>query len=93
MSKDIRPAAFIGAMDAEIDRYLKHFKVSMEVVRHYFTFRLAKLGDKNAVIVKSGVGKVFAAMVCERLIEDFRKFMPVVSKNSYKVVSTVLRSL
>lgn len=58
-------------MDAEIDEYLKHFKVSSEVVWNYFTFRLAKLGDKNAVIVKSGVGKVFAAMICERLIDEF----------------------
>jgi len=71
MSKYNRPVAIIGAMDAEIDQYLKHFKVSSEVVWNYFTFRLAKLGDKNAVIVKSGVGKVFAAMICERLIDEF----------------------
>ena len=60
------------------------------MVWNYFTFRLAKLGDKNAVIVKLGVGKVFAAMICERLIDEF---MPVVAGNSYKVVRTVLGNL
>jgi len=71
MSKEDRPICIIGAMDSEIDEFLKHSKVLNEVAWSEFTFKEAKLLDKNVVIVKSGVGKVFAAMVCERLIDDF----------------------
>ncbi len=58
-------------MDTEIDEFQKYAQVSNEIVWNEFKFREARLLDKNIVIVKSGVGKVFAAMICERLIDEF----------------------
>ena len=71
MSKEDRPICIIGAMDTEIDEFQKYAQVSNEIAWSEFKFREARLLDKNIVIVKSGVGKVFAAMVCERLIDEF----------------------
>ncbi len=71
MSIENRPICIIGAMDTEIDRFVKNSRVSNERVWNNFIFRKAKLFEKNIVIVKSGVGKVFAAMVCEKLIDEF----------------------
>lgn len=71
MSKSNDPICIIGAMDSEIDEFLKHSQIKNEVVWNEFVFRQALLSDKEVVITKSGVGKVYAAMVCERLIDEF----------------------
>ncbi len=66
-----RPVAIIGAMDEEIDLFLKHSKVSREHDWNYFTFRETELEETRVIIVKSGVGKVFAAMISEKLIDEY----------------------
>ena len=71
MTKHAQPICIIGAMDTEIDEFKKYAQISNEIAWSEFTFRKARLLDKNIVMVKSGVGKVYAAMVCERLIDEF----------------------
>ncbi len=61
----------IGSMDVEIEQYLKSSEPKKTTDWNGITFHEVSLFGKNAVIVKSGVGKVFAAMVCERLIDEF----------------------
>jgi len=68
---DTSVICIIGAMDAEIEQFLKHAQVTNEIVWNEFIFREAKLFNRDVVIVKSGVGKVYAAMICERLIDEF----------------------
>ena len=62
----------IGSMDSEIEKYLQEAKTNQTVHWNSFQFYEAQLFGKNVVIVKSGVGKVFAAMVCERLIDEYK---------------------
>ena len=71
MNKDTSTVCIIGAMDAEIEQFLKHAQVTNEIAWNEFIFREAKLFNKDVVIVKSGVGKVYAVMICERLIDEF----------------------
>jgi len=58
-------------MDAEITQYLKNSEPRKKTDWNGITFHEAGLFGQDAVIVKSGVGKVFAAMVCERLIDIY----------------------
>ena len=71
MNKDTSTVCIIGAMDAEIEQFLKHAQVTNEIAWNEFIFREAKLFNKDVIIAKSGVGKVYAAMICERLIDEF----------------------
>ena len=71
MSKSKNPICIIGAMDSEIDEFLKHAHLTNEIAWNEFVLREASLLNYNVVIVKSGVGKVYAAMVCERLIDVY----------------------
>lgn len=66
-----KPIAIIGAMDQEIEELLGHSKVIREVPWNILTLTLAELESQRVVIAKSGVGKVFAAMICERIIDEF----------------------
>jgi 5'-methylthioadenosine/S-adenosylhomocysteine nucleosidase len=58
-------------MDVEIKHYLENAEIKRETNWNGITFHESRLFDKDTVIVKSGVGKVFAAMVCERLIDEY----------------------
>ena len=62
----------IGALDAEINEYVKHLRNT--VVHHWkeFTFYEGVLEGKSVVICKSGVGKVFAAVVTQKLIDVYQ---------------------
>lgn len=71
MNRDKKPIGIIGSMELEIERYLKSSEVHQDIAWNEFTFRRAELFGQKTVIVKSGIGKVFAAMVCERLIDEF----------------------
>jgi adenosylhomocysteine nucleosidase len=70
-SKYKKRIGIIGAMDAEIEEYLKHLSGKKEITWQIFKFYLGKINGRNVVIVKSGVGKVFAAMICQKLIDEF----------------------
>mgnify|MGYP001584314572 FL=1 len=61
----------IGAMDDEIKMYKEHLTNMKEVHYKTLTFYTGKLQGKDVVVVKSGVGKVFAAMICQYLIDRF----------------------
>ena len=58
-------------MDQEIEELLKHSKVIREVPWNIVTFTLAEIEGQHTVIAKSGIGKVFAAMICEKIIDEF----------------------
>ena len=72
MSNSNQPICIMGAMDSEIDEFLKHVQVKNEIAWNEFIFTEASLIGQPVVIVKSGIGKVYAAMVCERLIDEFK---------------------
>ena len=71
MTNTRRPICILGAMDAEIREFLKHSDITNEEDWNEFVFREGKLCDTDVVIVKSGVGKVFAAMVSEKIIDEY----------------------
>lgn len=58
-------------MDAEIEQYIQQATSCQTTQWNDFLFHKVQLFNKDAVIVKSGVGKVCAAMVCERLIDVY----------------------
>jgi adenosylhomocysteine nucleosidase len=61
----------IGAMDEEIAEYLKHATQVKRKIIGPITFHECKLQDKDVVIVKSGIGKVFAALTTQSLIDNY----------------------
>lgn len=61
----------LGAMDAEISEFLAHAVALERVEWHGFTFHRVRFGQREAVLVKSGVGKVFCALVAQKLIDTF----------------------
>ncbi|NQZ56313.1 MAG: 5'-methylthioadenosine/S-adenosylhomocysteine nucleosidase, partial [Lentisphaeraceae bacterium] len=61
--------AIIGAMDSEISMYLEHARIINQRQWNQFTFYEIELDGQECVICKSGVGKVLAAMVCQKLID------------------------
>lgn len=66
------PIGIICAMDDEIEMYLDHIEDVEEIKWKIFTFYKGSFNGKNVVLVKSGVGKVFAAMIAQRLIDEFK---------------------
>lgn len=63
--------AIIGAMDAEIEEYLRHIEDEKIHLWHDFTFYEGRLYSHPVVVVKSGIGKVFAAMITQHLIDCY----------------------
>jgi 5'-methylthioadenosine/S-adenosylhomocysteine nucleosidase len=61
----------IGALDAEIDEYLRHLQQAQVRQWKEFTFYEGFLSGKMVVVCKSGVGKVFAAMITQKLIDVY----------------------
>lgn len=61
----------IGAMDVEVDTLKKDMKVKREVQRAGMTFCQGELCGQEAVVVRSGVGKVNAAICTQILIDEF----------------------
>ncbi len=68
----MKKVGIIGAMDEEIAVYLQHLKKIKKKEYHSFTFYERTLNNQSVVIVKSGVGKVFAAMITQYLIDTFK---------------------
>jgi 5'-methylthioadenosine/S-adenosylhomocysteine nucleosidase len=71
MIRNNQTIGIIGSMDAEIENFTKQATYCQTTHWNDFLFHKVKLFSKDAVIVKSGVGKVFAAMVCEKLIDEY----------------------
>lgn len=62
----------IGAMDSEIALYLEHSIPLQQTSWNDFTFYEVLLDGNECVICKSGIGKVLAAMVCQKLIDFYK---------------------
>ena len=62
----------IGAMDLEIRKLTTEEMTSSEIVEKAgMKFHVGRLGDTDVVIVKSGVGKVNAAVCAQILVNCF----------------------
>lgn len=61
----------IGAMDVEVDTLKKDANISKTTQIAEMDFCEGKLGEKNVVIVKCGMGKVNAGICANTLINDF----------------------
>lgn len=63
----------IGAMDNEINKLTREEMTSVEVItKTGMQFHVGRLGDNDVVIVKSGIGKVNAAICAQILIDCFQ---------------------
>jgi 5'-methylthioadenosine/S-adenosylhomocysteine nucleosidase len=63
------PIGIMGAMDEEITEFLAHAELIERTEWHGFTFYRIRMEGRNAVLVKSGIGKVFSALVSQHLID------------------------
>jgi adenosylhomocysteine nucleosidase len=61
----------IGALDNEIDEYVKHLEHPVTQSWKSFTFHEGLLFGKRVVVCKSGVGKVLAALITQKLIDTY----------------------
>lgn len=62
----------IGAMDEELDAILSELKVKKTEVKANMKFNAGKLYGRDIIVVRSGIGKVNAAICTQILIDDFK---------------------
>lgn len=65
------PIAILGAMDAEIAEILRHSEALRRDEWNGIAFHSIRLEGREAVLAKSGIGKVFAALVSQHLIDTY----------------------
>ncbi len=63
--------AIMGAMDAEIEKLLPEIRDSRQYVKANNTYYTGTISGKDVVVVRSGVGKVNAAVTTQTLVCDF----------------------
>ena len=68
----VNTIGIIGAMDEEIDLIKRNITMTQAIDRAGCLFLEGKIGKKNVVVVKSGIGKVNAAMCAQILIDVFK---------------------
>jgi 5'-methylthioadenosine/S-adenosylhomocysteine nucleosidase len=61
----------LGAMDAEIAEFLDHAEVLERIEWRGFVFHRLRLRGREVILVKSGIGKVFSALVSQHLIDTY----------------------
>ena len=61
----------IGAMDEEVEHIVAVMDIEREETKAQMTFKAGKLAGKDVVIVRSGIGKVNAAVCTQILVDDF----------------------
>lgn len=61
----------IGAMEEEVENLLQNIDLERREVKAKMEFNLGILWGKKVVVVKSGIGKVNAAICTQILIDDF----------------------
>jgi len=61
----------IGAMDEEIDAYRSSMVQKTKKSQNGFEFYIGTIQSKDVILVKSGVGKVFASMVTQLMIDKY----------------------
>jgi len=62
----------IGAMDLEVETLISEMSIEKSETRAQMTFNEGKLGDADVVVVKSGIGKINAAVCAQILVDDFK---------------------
>lgn len=62
----------IGAMEVEVETLKKHMKVRRTVNKAGMEFCEGVLSGKEVIVVKSGIGKVNAAVCTQILADDFK---------------------
>lgn len=62
----------IGAMEEEVESFLKEMQDYKETNKAGMTFYAGTLCEKEVIIVKSGIGKVNMAMCTQILIDEFK---------------------
>lgn len=62
----------IGAMDEEVDRLKENMQVEKIEKKAGMEFFAGVLGDKDVVVVRSGIGKVNAGICTQILVDDFQ---------------------
>lgn len=68
----MKPIGIIGAMDEEIEQFLPHMKHMGEETFAGIHYRSGLLEGKRVILVKSGVGKVNAAVCTQILIDRYQ---------------------
>jgi adenosylhomocysteine nucleosidase len=61
----------IGAMDEEVSQIVEAMEVTQTLKRALMEFKKGKLNGKDVVIVRSGIGKVNAAVCTQILVDEF----------------------
>lgn len=61
----------IGAMEEEVAQIVEAMDVEKEETKAQMVFKQGKLGGKEVVIVRSGIGKVNAGVCTQILVDDF----------------------
>ncbi len=61
----------IGAMEVEVNAIIDMLENKKEKVIGPITFTLGTINGKDVVVAKCGIGKVFAAMCAESMIQNF----------------------
>lgn len=61
----------IGAMDEEVAPLLEEIKLKKKLVKAQMEFNEGTLWGKDVVVVRSGIGKVNAAVCAQILVDDF----------------------
>lgn len=61
----------IGAMDEEVEQIVTAMDVEREETKAQMTFKAGTMSGKEVVIVRSGIGKVNAAVCTQILVDDF----------------------
>lgn len=62
----------IGAMDEEIDQIVAVMNIENEETKAQMNFKAGKLNGKDVVVVRSGIGKVNAAVCTQILADDYK---------------------
>jgi adenosylhomocysteine nucleosidase len=66
------PIIILGALDAEVEAFLSHMDNKLLVQGGGLSAHTGTLNGKQVVVCKSGVGKVYAAMTTQWLIQQFQ---------------------
>lgn len=62
----------IGAMDEEVEQIVAAMEISSQETKAQMTFKCGKLAGNDVVIVRSGIGKVNAAVCTQILADDYK---------------------
>ena len=61
----------IGAMDEEVAKIVEVMEIERQEDKACMSFKAGKLNGKDVVVVRSGIGKVNAAVCTQILADDF----------------------